>query len=793
MGRNGFKLIDSNNRMNKTIAILAATVCLLYLSSANAQNLIANGDFSSGLTGWTLQPGGVVQTTITYTNGVGNPPGSALLDRVSTALADNSDYLYQVIPVENGKSYQFNAEWKGDLLNGGTGRNWAEVLIAFVSNPGTPAFTIMYKKATAGGPNEPTAPWDWESVLASPNDTVSPTNGIFTATDNYMVVGFNLGGRAGTGVGYYYADNVSVTPYPPTPPPSAPVFTNVMRAGGDLILQGGNGPTNGAYEMLRSPEVTAPMNNWVGIGIKSFDLNGNFSFTNALPADPANFYRLLVVSSVPVYPPGITAQPQDLAVAVGANAEFNVTAAGTAPLTYRWYFNTNTLLASGPGATLSIPNAQLTNSGKISVTVSNFLDVAHSVFAMLTVTNSATPPFITSQPTNRAVIVGQTANFSVTATGTAPLRYQWYFNTNTLLLNETNTTLTLNNVQLTNAGQYSVTVTNLFGTTNSAFATLTVNSNASPELIGWAAVAGYGQTTTTGGGTNTPILVTDVATLRTLAGDSTPRVIELSGTFVTGSSAITIANNKTLRGVDANVIIQGGIDINTRSNIIIRNLSILGNGQLTTTNSDGSGILPVDAAAIRNSHHLWFDHLNIADGPDGNLDLTVGTDLVTVSWCKFWYTTPTRAHRLSCLIGNGSTATTDTNKNNVTYHHNWFAQGVQERMPRILFGKSHVFNNYYNSTNNNYCVGVGSFASVLIENNYFQGVKDCYKFADGNPAYITANNNLTVGTSGLLQTGLGNPTGTAFDPLPFTNPPYSYTLDAAASVPSMVTAGAGPS
>jgi pectate lyase len=768
--------------MNKTIAILAATVCLLYLSSANAQNLITNGDLSSGLTGWTLQPGGVVQTTITFNGAVGNPPGSALLDRVSTALADNSDYIYQVIPVTMGQAYQFNADWKGDLLNGGTGRNWAEVMIAFVSNPGTPTFTIMYKKATDGGPNAPTAPWNWESVLASPNSVASPTNGIFTATDSYMVVGFNLGGRAGTGIGHYYVDNVSVAPYPPTPPTSAPVFTNVMRAGADLILQGRNGPTNGAYQMLRSPDLTAPMDNWVGIGIKTFDLNGNFSFTNALPADPANFYRLLVVSSVPVYPPGITAQPQDLAVAVGANAEFNVTATGTAPLTYRWYFNTNTLLASGPGATLNIPNAQLTNSGKISVTVSNFLDVAHSVFATLTVTNSATPPFITSQPTNRAVIVGQTANFSVTAAGALPLRYQWYYNTNTLLLNETNPTLALNNVQLTNAGQYSVTVTNLYGTTNSLFAALTVSSNASPELIGWASVAGYGQTTTTGGGTNTAILATNLAHLRSLAGDGTPRVILLSGTYITGSTPVEIANNMTLRGVDEFATIQGGININTKSNIIVQNLNIQANG---------AGASPVDAAASRTSHHLWFDHVTFSDAGDGLLDLTVGSDFITVSWCKFFYTDPNNTHRLCSLVGNGSTATTDTNKNNVTYHHNWFSTLVDQRMPRLLFGKGHMFNNYYFAPNNGYCIGTGSWGSALVENNYFKQVDNPHQAQDGNPSYIAASGNVYDSCTGNTQTGLLNPDNDGNDPGPWT-PPYSYTLDPAANVPGMVTAGAGP-
>jgi pectate lyase len=778
------------NKLSLTLTMVAAGFCLLCASSINAQNLISNGDFSSGLTGWTVATNNTTTyaTTITYDSGMGNPLGSALMNRVNTTLADNSDYLYQVIPVSIGKSYQFNADWKGDLLNGGSGRNWAEVLIAFVPDVGAPAFTIQYKKATGGGPNEPAAPWNWESVLASPNSVTSPTNGIFIATDKYLVVGFNLGGRAGTGVGFYNVDNVSVTPFDP-------MFTNVMRAGTDLILQGKNGPANGAYQMLRSADLTAPISNWPRAGIRSFDLNGNFSFTNALPPEAANYYRLLVVSTGPVSAPAITAQPQDLAIGVGSAANFSVTVTGTAPLTYEWYFNTNTLLASGSGASLSIPNAQIANSGKISVTVSNLVGVTNSAFATLTVTNSSAPPLILTQPTDALdVAVGQNVNFSIAAAGTAPLSYQWYFNTNAALTGQTNALLTLNNVQLTNAGKYSATVTNLFGSTNSRFADLTVNANdSSSGPIGWASVASLGMTNTTGGGNATPVLATNIAHLKSLALDGTPRVILLSGTYTTGDNPVEINNNKTLLGMDRYATIQGGINVSAgHSNIIVRNISILGNGQFATT-TNGNEILPVDTIAVRASHHLWFDHLNVADGPDGNLDLTTGTDFATVSWSKFWYADPTRAHRLSCLIGNGSTATTDTNKNNVTYHHNWFSTNVDQRMPRLLFGKGHVFNSYYSCTGNGYCVGTGSFASILVENNYFKNVKNPHQFQDTNPSFITALGNIYDNTTGNANTGLGYPSSNPADnPAAFTNPPYPYTLDAAADVPGIVTLGAGP-
>src|SRR5579859_5627959 len=71
-----------------------------------------------------------------------------------------------------------------------------------------------------------------------------------------------------------------------------------------------------------------------------------------------------------------------------------------------------------------------------------------------------TPPAITSQPLNQTLTVGQTATFLVSASGTSPLSYQWQFG-GTNINGATNTILTVANVQTTNAGIYSVVVTNV--------------------------------------------------------------------------------------------------------------------------------------------------------------------------------------------------------------------------------------------------------------------------------------------------------------------------------------------
>ena len=97
-----------------------------------------------------------------------------------------------------------------------------------------------------------------------------------------------------------------------------------------------------------------------------------------------------------------------------------------------------------------------------------------SVPDLVSVTVSGQPPTITTEPASQTLAVGSTAVFSVTAISTLPLSYQWYFNTSTVLAGATNATLTLTNVQLADAGSYSVVVANAAGAVSSTGAVLTV-------------------------------------------------------------------------------------------------------------------------------------------------------------------------------------------------------------------------------------------------------------------------------------------------------------------------------
>jgi hypothetical protein len=93
------------------------------------------------------------------------------------------------------------------------------------------------------------------------------------------------------------------------------------------------------------------------------------------------------------------------------------------------------------------------------------------------------PPSISANPGGATVVQGFNATLTVNSGGSAPLAYQWYFNTNAPIADATNSSVTLSNLQLANAGAYNVIVTNLYGRATSSFATVTVLPAAFSQVM----------------------------------------------------------------------------------------------------------------------------------------------------------------------------------------------------------------------------------------------------------------------------------------------------------------------
>ena len=168
-------------------------------------------------------------------------------------------------------------------------------------------------------------------------------------------------------------------------------------------------------------------------------------------------------------PPEIIQQPQSQTAVAYNDVFFSVTAGGQGPFTYQWRFNGIPI----PGAInsiLALPNAQPGQAGTYSVVVYNPVSSTLSANAVLTLQIPAT---ITQQPQGTNVGPGTTVTFSVSASSSTPITYQWRFN-DVDIPGATGRSLTLANVQEEIAGNYLVVVTDGIGSIRSDIALLGV-------------------------------------------------------------------------------------------------------------------------------------------------------------------------------------------------------------------------------------------------------------------------------------------------------------------------------
>ena len=191
-------------------------------------------------------------------------------------------------------------------------------------------------------------------------------------------------------------------------------------------------------------------------------------------------------------PPAITTQPASQSVVGGQRATFAVKAVGGGTLAYQWKKN-GTALAGATSSSYTTPATSMADSGSVySVVISNSAGAVTSNDATLTVTANLLAIAITSQPTARTITAGQTATFSVTATGAGTLSYQWKKG-NTVIPGATNSSYTTPEMgYAANGAVYSVVVSNSTDSITSSSAGLTVNKKSTPKSYGLVANASDG-------------------------------------------------------------------------------------------------------------------------------------------------------------------------------------------------------------------------------------------------------------------------------------------------------------
>ncbi|MCW8380335.1 pectate lyase family protein [Streptomyces justiciae] len=199
---------------------------------------------------------------------------------------------------------------------------------------------------------------------------------------------------------------------------------------------------------------------------------------------------------------------------------------------------------------------------------------------------------------------------------------------------------------------------------------------------------------------------------------------------------LTVGSNTTIVGLKGAVLKGANLQVKNATNVIIRNLDSRDAYDcfpVWQPNNGGLGDWKTayDNIWLTGSNHVWVDHVTLSDKGhpdekeptyfgrnylrhDGLLDITNGSDLVTVSWSRF------ADHDKAMLIGNSDSATGDRGKLRVTLHHNQF-ESVVQRAPRVRFGQVHVYNNRYvvPTDDYRYSIGVSTESGVYAQNNAF--------------------------------------------------------------------------
>jgi Abnormal spindle-like microcephaly-assoc'd, ASPM-SPD-2-Hydin/Immunoglobulin I-set domain/Immunoglobulin domain len=409
--------------------------------------------------------------------------------------------------------------------------------------------------------------------------------------------------------------------------------------------------------------------------------------------------------------PSITSQPASQTITGGQTATFSVTASGTAPLTYQWQKNGAAITgATSPGYTTPAETTS-DNGAQFAVVVSNSAGTATSNSAILTVNPAPVAPSISTQPSNQTIAAGQTATFSVTASGTVPLSYQWRKNGAAITGATLATYTTPAETTADNGAQFTVVVSNSVGNANSNAATLTVNSTpAAPSIT----TQPSSQTITAG----------QTATFSVTASGTTP----LSYQWQKNGAAISGATSATYT-----TPAETTSDSGAQFSVVVSNSA----GSATSN----SAILTVNPAPVAPSITTQPSSQTITAGQTATFSVTAsGTAPLTYQWRK-----------------NGTAISGATSASYTTPAETTSDNGAQFTVV--------VTNSAGNATSNAATLTVNavppgaltpdtttlSFGNVIVSNSSALGVT----FTNSGSVNITVSS-VTISGAGFTSSGIGN-------------------------------------
>src|SRR5258706_246008 len=447
-------LVSGANTTPSTLVITNVQTTSITTSSSQivwATNVPANSSVDYG-------------TTTAYGNST--PVDSAMVTShqvTLSGLAAGTTYYYQVNSTDS----------KGNNGHGGNKLKTAGFSMSGTITPtaaGNGAAVALSGPASASATADSSGNYTFAG-LANGTYTIAPSHAGFTFTpgsQSMAVNGANVTGVNFTATSQTFSISGTISP-----------------------VAGGSGATvtlSGAASATTTPNSSGAYT-FTGLASGSYTItpsNAGYTFTplsQNVTVSTANVSGVNFTDNAVAVAPTITTQPASQTVIVGQTASFTVAATGTAPLNFQWKKNGTAILGATSSSYTTPVTTSSDNGAQFTVAVSNAAGSVTSNAAALTVNAAPVAPLITTQPTSQTVTASQTASFSVSATGTAPLSYQWQRNGVAIGGATSSSYTTPATTTSDNGAQFAVAVSNTAGSVTSSAATLMVNAAVVPPSI----------------------------------------------------------------------------------------------------------------------------------------------------------------------------------------------------------------------------------------------------------------------------------------------------------------------